>query len=177
MAAVFQRIADDLTMISGSAVEVSGVTLEERFDRPAGGGGVHVSFRFDVESGGSASQGTLLLPLAEAIALGSKLMMADDAQVAEFQRAARIDGRLREAVLEVGAFVSGALQSALTHCGARAVSVSSGGCQGVPAAVRPKLRYEEGAPLLVSRAAFRVGSAKAVEAILVLPAAAVLTPA
>jgi len=96
-------------------------------------------------------------------------MMAGPQQIEELKAKGEVDGPLRDAILEVGSFVAGALQSALGSPGASPAKVDFEGCQGVQPSVPPRLEYEEGAPLLVSRAAFRLGSSAPVEAVLILP--------
>lgn len=174
---MFQRIAGDLSMLSDSTIEVSGVTVEDRTDRPATARGVHISFRFGMVGPGGVEHGALLLPIAESISLGAHLMMAGPAQIEELQREGLVEGPIREAILEVGSFVTGALQAGIPGSGQSGWKFVFEGCQGVPAAVPPRLEYEEGAPLVVSRAALRVGQAEAAEAILILPAGALLAVA
>lgn len=169
VARMFRRIAGDLSMLSDSDIEVSGITVEERTDRPAAAGGIHVSFRFGLEAGARVEHGAFMLPLDESICLGGNLMMAGPQQIEDLKAKGEITGPLRDAILEVGSFVAGALQSAMGTQGASAVKVDFEGCQGVQASVPPRLDYEEGAPLLVSRAAFRLGPGAPVEALLVLP--------
>ena len=166
---MFQCIAGDLSMLSDSELEVSGITVEERTDRPAADGDIHISFRFALDDGGVLRHGTLLLPISASISLGAHLMMAAESQVEDLQREQLIDGPLREAILEVGAFVTGALQTAMQSVGSTCRRVVFEGCQGVPAAVPPVLAHDDGDPLVVSRAALRVGRSPAKEAILVLP--------
>jgi hypothetical protein len=166
---MFHRIAGDLSMLSGSDIEVSGITVELRSDRPAAASGVYVSFRFGVDTQAGVVHGSFMLPLNEAISLGGNLMMAGTRQIDELKAKGEVEGPLREAILEVGSFVTGALQSVVERPGNREVRVDFEGCQGVPASVRPRLEYEEGAPLVVGRAAFRLGADAAVEALLILP--------
>ena len=156
-------------MLSDSDIDVSGITVEERSDRPAAVGGIHVSFRFGLHSGACIEHGAFMLPLDESICLGGNLMMAGPQQIEELKAKGEVDGPLRDAILEVGSFVAGALQSALGSPGASPAKVDFEGCQGVQPSVPPRLEYEEGAPLLVSRAAFRLGSSAPVEAVLILP--------
>lgn len=166
---MFRRIAVDLSMLSDSDIEVSGITVEERTDRPAAASGVHVSFRFGLNAGSGVQHGALMLPLGESICLGGNLMMAGPQQIDELQAKGEVAGPLRDAILEVGSFVAGALQSAMGGRGVSSAKVDFEGCQGVQASVPPRLDYEEGSPLVVSRAAFRLGTRAPVEALLILP--------
>ncbi len=156
-------------MLSESNIEVSGITVELRSDRPAVASGVHISFRFGVQGKAGVGHGSFMLPLDESICLGGNLMMAGPRQIEELKAKGEVAGPLRDAILEVGSFVTGALQSELGSPSSRELRVEFEGCQGVPASVPPRLDYEEGAPLVVSRAAFRLGAAAPVEALLILP--------
>ncbi|MEM9382402.1 MAG: hypothetical protein AAGB93_20785, partial [Planctomycetota bacterium] len=143
---------------------------EERQDRPVGEGEVHVSYRFAVESdGGQLHHGAMLVPLGHSIALAAYLMMAPDKTVDDLVRTGAVDGPVKEAMLEVGTFVAGAGDAALRAVGATYARVVFGGCQGVRADVRPKLEYQEGAPLAVGRASVSVAGGEPVEMILMLP--------
>lgn len=169
---VFRRIGGDLSMLCDREIEISEITFEERRDRPSSHEGVNISFRFALVMGGGVEHGALMIPLAESISLGGNLMMAGPAQIAELQERGEVDGPLREAILEVGAFVAGAIQSAAEALGLPEARVEFEGCQGVPPAVPPRLDYEEGARLLVGRASLRMGDAAPVQAVLVLPTVA-----
>ncbi len=158
-------------MLCDSEIRVNSITVEERVDRPAARDGVQISFRFAVVNGQSVEHGTLMIPLSESISLGGNMMMAGAAQIEELKGKGEVDGPLREAILEVGAFVAGALQSALEALGWTDPGVEFEGCQGVAAAVPPVLEYEEGAPLIVGRAALQLGSSAPAQMVLVLPAA------
>jgi hypothetical protein len=169
---MFRRIGGDLSMLCDREIQVDSVTFEEREDLPASQEGVYISFRFAFDNDGAEEHGTLLIPLAESISLGGNLMMAGAAQIAELQERGEVEGPLREAILEVGAFVAGALQSAVEVLGMIRVRVEFEGCQGVQPNVPPMLKYEEGAPLIVGRAALRMGADAPVQMVLVLPVAA-----
>lgn len=168
-ARMFRRIAGDLSMLSDSDIEVSGITVEERTDRPAAAGSIHVSFRFSLEAGARVEHGAFMLPLEESICLGGNLMMAGPQQIEELKAKGEIAGPIRDAILEVGSFVAGALQSSMSIQGSTGVRVDFEGCQGVQESVPPRFDYEEGAPLVVSRAALQLGSGAPVEALLILP--------
>ncbi|MEM6572353.1 MAG: hypothetical protein AAF957_28315, partial [Planctomycetota bacterium] len=154
---LFERVASDLSMLSDKTIEVCDIAYEEREDRPVGEGEVHISYRFGVEDVDSQlHHGAMLIPLKPSIALAAYLMMAPDKTVQELVEKGEVDGPVKEAMLEVGTFVAGAGDAALRAVGATCARVVFEGCQGVRADVRPKLDYQEGAPLSVGRASVSV---------------------
>ena len=80
LAAAKQQNAPQAHGFSDSELEVSGITVEERTDRPAADGDIHISFRFALDDGGVLRHGTLLLPISASISLGAHLMMAAESQ-------------------------------------------------------------------------------------------------
>ena len=173
VAEIFERVASDLAMLADCAVEVGDVKVEDRTDRPAGADQVHISYRFGLEmKGGAREHGALLVPLPESIALAASLMMSPPEQVQSLRDRGEVDRSIKETMLEIGNFVVGAADAALHDVGVPVERVAFEGCQGVRADVRPRLDYEEGAPLVIGRTTFAVAGADPVEVILVLPAAA-----
>jgi len=173
VAEVFERVASDLAMLADCAVDVGEVRVEDRTDRPAGAGQVHISYRFGaVMKGGNREHGTLLIPLPESIALAASLMMSPPEQVQALRDKGQVDHSIKETMLEIGNFVVGATDAALHDVGVAVDQVLFEGCQGVRADVRPRLDYEEGAPLVIGRTTYAVAGAEPVEVVLVLPAAA-----
>lgn len=166
---IFDRVASDLSMLADRDIDVGNITYEERTDRPAGAGTVHIAYRFGVMTGGDEVQhGAMLIPLEESIALAGYLMMASDSQVAAMRESGEVDHAVKEAILEVGNFVAAASDSAMRSVGARCERVVFEGCQGVRADVRPALQYEEGDTLGVGRAQVTVAGTGA-ELALIIP--------
>lgn len=173
---VFDRVASDLSMLADRDIDVLQIDYEERSDRPAGAGVVHISYRFGIMVGGdSIHHGALIVPLAESISLAGYLMMAPDAQVEAMRCSGELDHVMKEAMLEVGNFVAAASDAALRSVGARCDRVIFEGCQGVHANVRPTLEYEEGASLSVGRARISVAGSEPVECVVMLPMEPYLT--
>lgn len=167
---IFERVASDLSMLADRDIEVLSVDYEERTDRVAGPGRVHISFRFGVLAGGSeVHHGAMIVPLPEAIALAGYLMMSPDDQVAAMREAGTVDLPVKEALVEVGNFVASASDAALRAIGSRCDRVIFEGCQGVRADVRPRLDYEEGAPLSVGRALISVAGLTPAECVVMIP--------
>jgi len=166
---MFERIASDLSMLADRELTVSGLEVARETERPSGPGCVHISFRFGAEDGEQLRHGTLLMPLADAITLASLLMMLPDEGVGERREWASLDESLKDAMLEIGNFISGAIDAALQALGAPVTRVRFEGCQGVKEGVRPALVYTEGAPLIVGRVQVSVGSFEPFEMIAVLP--------
>ncbi|QDV07451.1 hypothetical protein Poly30_29760 [Planctomycetes bacterium Poly30] len=174
---IFDRVASDLAMLSDRDFEILGVEYEERTDRPAGPGLIHVSFRFGiVGAGGDVEHGAMILPLPESISLAAYLMMQPDTAVADLRLLTKIDHAIKEAMLEVGNFVAAAGEAALRAIGSPAISVIFEGCQGVRADVRPALPYEEGTTLSVGRAKVQIAGAAPVEMVVMVPKSDVLVP-
>ena len=178
IAEIFDRVASDLAMLSDREFEIQGVQYEERVDRPAGPGAIHIAFRFGIlDITGEVVHGAMLIPLSEAVALAAYLMMQPDSAVAELRAITEIDHSMKEAMLEVGNFVAAAGEAALRAVGSRAQSVIFEGCQGVRADVRPSLEYEEGSPLAVGRALAKIAGGGPVELVVMVPRADVLAAA
>ena len=77
---IFDRVASDLSMLADRDIEIRDVTYEEREDRPAGCGEIHISYRFGVVANDETHHGAMLIPLSESIALAAYLMMASDSR-------------------------------------------------------------------------------------------------
>jgi len=166
---ILDRIGADLGMIIDRSVRV-GEGLVERVDaRVAGEGCIHISFRLGVCVDGINKQGCLLIPLAEAISMAGYLMMMSEEDVAEYRGRDSLDTSMKEAMLEVGNFISGACDAVLRRSHLRGASIRSEGCQGVRADVRPVLECEHGEELVVARALARIDTFPEFEMILILP--------
>ncbi|MEZ5979906.1 MAG: hypothetical protein R3F34_17075 [Planctomycetota bacterium] len=168
--AVVHRVADDLAMIIDRPVTLRDVQVSRVSSRAAGSGRVHISFKLQLQRDGEERQGSLLIPLPDAIALSGYLMMMPDDAVLEHRGDDTLDRATKDAILEVGNFVGGAVDAALREQFDGAVRAKSIGCQGVRADVRPAFVYAEGEELLLARATARVHEFDAFELILMLPA-------
>jgi hypothetical protein len=166
---IFERITSDLSMLADRELGVQGLTVERETTRPAGGGQVHVSFRFGAEEAERLHHGTLLVPLPDAITLASFLMMLPDSAVRERRARTSLDASLKDALLEIGNFVGGAVDAALRAVETPISRVRFEGCQGVRAGVRPALVYTEGEPLIVGRAQVTIGDYAPTEMIVMIP--------
>lgn len=172
---IFERVASDLSMLADRDIEIHSMDYEERDNRPAGEGVVHISFRFGIHTGtGEVHHGAMIVPLGESIALAGYLMMLTDEQVGQMREAGAVDQSTKEALIEVGNFVASASDSSLRALGARCDRVIFEGCQGVHADVRPRLEYEEGAALSVGRARVSIAGMPPVECVTMLPKAGYL---
>lgn len=166
---IFDRIAADLGMIIDRSLEVDGVRAERVGARPAGEGGVHISFRFGVVVDGQGHQGCLLVPLADAITMAGYLMMQSEEEVALMRDLTEIDVSMKEAMLEVGNFIAGACDAIVRRSLPEGSAVRSEGCQGVRADVRPALEYEEGDELIVGYGSMHIDEYPDFKALLLLP--------
>ncbi|MEZ6013557.1 MAG: hypothetical protein R3F49_00455 [Planctomycetota bacterium] len=166
---IFERITSDLSMLADREIGVKELVVERHTARPAGAGKIHISFRFGAEEGEQIHHGTLLIPLPDSITLASFLMMLPDDTVRERRGWATLDDSLKDAMLEIGNFVGGAVDAALRALETSVSRVRFEGCQGVRAGVRPALVYREGAPLLVGRAKVTIGSYEPTEMVVIIP--------
>jgi hypothetical protein len=170
---MLQRIAGDLSMIADREYRLDSVASAVTEARPAGASRVHIAFRFGVVVDDARHHGCLLVPLPDAIGLACSLMMVPDDVLAASRGQTKLDEPTKDALLEVGNFVSGAAAAALEVLGKPGMQVVFEGCQGVKPDVRPALIYREGDALLVARAQATLGDFEPGDVILMLPAAAV----
>jgi hypothetical protein len=166
---LFARTAADLAMILDRELEIGSVRVERLAQRPVGEGCVHISFKLAIERDGQSSEGCVLVPLPDALALAGFLMTMPEEVVARERLRTELDGPFKEALLEVGKFLAGACDAVLRQAFSQGLAARSRGCQGVRAGVRPALVYREGDPLTVARARARVHAFEPFELILVLP--------
>lgn len=166
---VFERLSQDLGMILDREITVSDVRQSMADSRPVGEGQVHISFRLVTTVDDDEREGCLLVPLAEAITLAGYLMMVEDEVVTENRDSTDLDDATKEAILEVGNFVAGAVDAVVRSGPNSGAGVRAGGCQGVRSDVRPALDYEDGEALIVGRAKLAIHTFPAFEAILMLP--------
>ena len=148
---------------------VEEVRAERATLRPAGAGAVHISFKLCFERGQEEQHGCLLVPLPDAFVLAAYLQMLSDPLVEERRDLDAPDDLTKDAILEIGNMIGGAVHAALKALHLGQWAARSAGCQGVRAHVRPAFPFREGATLLVGRARMRVGPFPRFEAILMLP--------
>ena len=166
---IVERIANDLTLITDRSLALHAVDVETAHARPAGEGGVHVSFKLGLARPGEMHHGCLLVPLPEAIGLAGYMMMASDEDVRLWREDDTLSEAMKETMLEIANFVAGAADAALRGLGWIDVKVGSEGCQGVRAGVRPAFPYVEGEELLVGRARMALHEFGEFEALLLVP--------
>ena len=166
---IFQRIAGDLSMIADRKLEIRPAVVQRASVRVAATTGVHISFKLGFQHAGRILHGALLVPLPDAQALASYLMMLPEENVPAKRAQTTLDGVTKEALLELGNFVGGAADAALHGLGLDPIRVRSESCQGVKPGVRPAFVHAEGEPLVVGRAQAQLGPWPACEWILQLP--------
>ena len=166
---LFESIAADLGMIMDTEVEIREPRVGRRTERVVGAETIHISFRFFVHCEGVDRQGCVLVPLADAVTLASFLMMLDPEEIVEGRKAAELDRPLKEAMLEVGNFIAGAIDAVIRTWYPGEATCRSHGCQGVRADVRPALEYEEGSELVVGWAEARISPYESFEMSVQLP--------
>ncbi len=163
------RVAQDLSMITDREIEITTTSVERADKRVEGRGKVHISFKLGLQVGERIVHGALVVPLPEAISIAGYLMMTPDEGVKARRGATTLDGPTKDAMMEVGNFIGGAFDAAVRDLGVGQVKVRSEGCQGVRANTRPAFRHEEGEPLVVARAQWRIHNWPPFEALLMLP--------
>jgi hypothetical protein len=166
---IFERLGADLGMVLDREIVLEEVRSERSARRASGEGQVHISFKIALQLGEQSRHGCLLVPLPDAIALATFLMMMPDETVALERGRTELDRPMKEALLEVGNFVAGACDAVLRRMLPEGVAVRSEGCQGVRAGIRPAFPYQEGDELVVGRARARVHRFEPCELILMLP--------
>lgn len=169
---IFQRIVGDLAMIADRDFVVDSISAESAVRRPAGLGKIHISFRLGFREEGREHHGCLLVPLPDAITLACCLMMLPEEAVQSSRELTTLDVTTKDAMLEVGNFITGATDAALQALGYDHLEIVFEGCQGVKPDVRPALDYSEGDELVLGTAQARLASFPADTMILLLPASA-----
>ncbi len=171
---VLQRIASDLSMIADRELVIGSVECEDLDYRPAGLGQIHISFRLGFKRSEEWFAGCLLMPLPDAICLSGCLLMLPEEEIVGMRDQTTLDGPPKEAILEVGNFLSSATDAGLKSVGIEDVKVVFDGCQGVRPDIRPAMAYDEGAVLHVARAKATLRDFPEQTYLLLLPATALV---
>lgn len=166
---IFQRICADLAMIADKPFEVQKVECQRSTSRVAGARGIHISFKLGFQHKGRILHGCLLVPLADAITMASYLMLVPDDAVKAKRNLTALDSGMKDAMIEIGNFVGGAVDAALRGRGMSDIRVRSESCQGVKPGIRPAFVHEEGTPLQIGRAKLQLAQWPAFDAVLQLP--------
>ena len=168
---VFGKIAADLTRLMDREVRVWDSCSLRVVNRPAGYGKTHVSFRLLVLDGQEERYGSILVPLPDAVALGLSLLMVGDQEIDEAREWTRLDRVTKEALLEVGRFVTASVDDVIRRFDSRC-SVGFAGCQGVRANVRPAFPHAAGEELLAGFSHARIDAFPAFDLLAILPVVA-----
>jgi len=167
---VFQRVAVDLAMIADREVVFDEISGRRQDRKEVGPELIHIAFNLGFHVEGQVLHGCLMLPLPDAIALARFLLMDDEDQVRAWRETIDLDLPTKDALLEIGNFIAGSLDSAARGHWGGAVRVSSEGCQGVKANLAPAFAYQPGAELVIGEARVKVHTFPTRRAILMLPA-------
>ncbi len=164
-----RRAAADLAMIIERDVRVHSCSVERAKERAGGAAGtVHIAIKQAYALGERASQGCVLVPLADALSLAGLFLMLPD-EVVESQRAsANVDGVTKDALLEVASFIASSLMTGLGGSASK-IEVRSASCQGVRAGSLPALTQEPGGEWWVARASVQIHSFPASEFVWMFP--------
>jgi hypothetical protein len=166
---VLERIASDLSMLTDRTVSILSTKATHSLTKPSGDGGVHIAFKLTFDWRAEQLHGALLVPLAEAIALASFLLMLPEPTIAKRRAQATLDQATKDAMLEMANFSGGATDGALRVRFPSGLSVRSQGCQGVRAGQAPAFPFQEGDELIDGRATARIGDGEPFELVLILP--------
>jgi len=166
---VFGEMSRDMGMLLEHPFSLRGVCSKRMQQRAVGQGGVHVSFRFSFVGEGLSKMGCFLLPLAEANTMAAYLLAMGEPRARQERGVQEPETSLKESMLLLGQMLSTSVARAYRGLGPQGLRVGFDGCQGVRADVRPAMRYAEGQPLIVGRAAAHVGDFEAFSPILMLP--------
>ena len=153
--AIFDRIGRTLAMMDGHFSHED-LTVTREQTRPAGEDQIHISYKIAYRYGSEDFHGSFLLPLGETMTIAAMLMMLPQESVDEIRAADSLVPEVRDAVVELGNLIAGAVDYALRDAVGDGSSARFRGCQGVRAGVRPAFPYEEGQTLLVGRARGRI---------------------
>jgi hypothetical protein len=164
-----ERITHDVGLVVDRHIDLDAHETRVMQERPAGQGQVHLSFRLSVDIEGVVQQGSLLMPLEHANGLAASLMMMAEPQVDEVRSSETPDRATKDAMVELGCFVAGAITDQLTETLTQPVLVVPAGCQGVRPGVRPALKYTDGNDLWVAQANCSIGTWEEGPWILMLP--------
>ncbi len=167
--AIQTSVCDVLSMVAERTLEFGPPLLERSRAIPATPAAIYISYRLSFTSGGETRPGALLLPLPESIALACYLMMVPEEAVAGRRSDQHLDRTTMDAMLEIGNFIGGAVDSALRSILPGGPKVQAAGCQGVRPSRAPVLRGHQG-ELWVARFDVALNEQAAAQGLLLLPA-------
>lgn len=165
----YSNAVSNLSMLIDRDITVTSVTTERVTARVEGKGRIHISFKLGFKASEGMWYGCLLVPLPDAVALAGYLMMMPDEAVSVNRELEELDDPTKDAMLEVGNFIAGAVSDAARDWSSQGWAVRPEGCQGVRADVRPAFPYEEGSTLIVGRAQVRLHTFDEFEMIAMIP--------
>ncbi|MBM3976447.1 MAG: hypothetical protein FJ299_05590 [Planctomycetes bacterium] len=171
--ALLRRLGEDLALVIDRRFEIDGVRVERRSSKPTTEQGVHISFRYGVRNGDAEAHGCLLVPLPEAISMASYLLLSSEDVVSSKREQTQLERATKDALLEIGNFVSASIEAALRELLSKKLESKSEGCQGVALGAKPAFIYVQGEELLVATARARVHTFPEFELRLVFPIARV----
>ena len=150
------EVAETLATVIERQVTFGSPTVTTKDAPAAVGDQIHISFKLGFALENARAQGCLLLPLPEAIALANYLMMAPDSVVAARRQDTQLDRSSMDAMLVIGNFIGGAVDSAVCRLGSGGPKVTSQGCQGVRPLHSPLLSRVPHDPLWVATSTLQV---------------------
>lgn len=165
----FEQIARDISLLSNREVEVEGVDVERTEVRPRAEDEIHLSFKVAFLHEGDVRLGCLFVPLQEAITLACLLLLKPTEEIVKLRDQEDLEQGLKDAMLEIGNMVGGALDNALRWFLPTGYQLRAASCQGVRRTMPPWLDNPEGTTYLVARTRARVDAFDWREWSLVIP--------
>ena len=167
--ALMKGVVSTLEMLIDREFAMTNIRAERAHERPAGAGGVHISFRFGFLTSAGVGEGSMIVPLPDALAIAAYLMCVPDVEVKTHRASREPDEGLKDALLEVGNMTAAAIDDAVRGLCGPDSKVKFLGCQGVKSDVRPAFKHTGGDELVVGRATSRIHDYPEFELILILP--------
>lgn len=166
---IAERVVEDLAMITDREFVIQAVDVRRAGQKAVGEGQIHISFKLGFHLDGQVRHGCILVPLPDAISLASYLMMVPDESVSEHRGDQDLDRATKEAMLETGNFIGGAVDAALRKHWNGQVSVRTEGCQGVAPDLPPAFPYRKGSELLIGRVTAKLHEYPSFPMVMLLP--------
>lgn len=166
---IFGQLASNLGLIVDRDIQVEGIVAERASERARGMGNIHISFRMGIQSEDFVRHGCVLVPLPDAVTLVGCLTMLPADMVDESRERNELDQDAKEAMMELGNLMRGAIAEALREFEFMGTSVQFEGCQGVRADVRPALAEPLDTELLIGRARATLDGYPEFECLVLLP--------
>ena len=166
---VLARVASDLGLLVDRPVEILSTSTARCRTKPVCNKQVHIAFKLLFEWRGQTLYGSLLVPLPEAVSLACLLLVLPVEALTAKRASNELDQPTKDALLEIGNFIGGAIDGALRLKFPQGLSVRSLGCQGLRPEQPPAFPHKPADEWIAGRAQARIGQYPAFELLLILP--------